>query len=499
MKSKQLPTIYLFLHKSRRVRQSALILLLLLSILTTSPLMALAESNAPEPSPQSRPDAALQLYTAGVQLAPLLPDILGFSEPRTYLLLLQNNHELRATGGFITAIGRITLDNGRITELTFEDSYAIYRDDVDHPLAPAPLKRYMEIEILFLRDINWSPDFPTTARLAASLYAQDAGVQVDGVVSLDLRAVALLVGALAPLQVAESDLTLTPDNVMTTIMHFWNRPPTSTVEEETELLEERQDWLYKRKDFIPLIAESAMDRLQSGDFNPARLIEGIAAALNERAVQIWLTDPDATALLAQQGWDGGLHPQQGADYVALVDTNMGYNKVDAVIERQLTYTVDWSNGPTAPAQATVSVSYHHPLNVVDEVCSPRTTYTSLGSYEEMTERCYFSYVRLYVPKGSELISVKGVEADSITEQPGERGTQLFAGYFSLEPSEEHIVTFTYTLPPHITPDNYQLLLQRQSGAGPLPLQLVVADRALTTTLTDGSLFWPLEDQALAAR
>jgi hypothetical protein len=286
---------------------------------------------------------------------------------------------------------------------------------------------------------------------------------------------------------------------MTTIMHFWNRPPTSAVEEETELLEERQDWLYKRKDFIPLIAESAMNRLKSGDFNPARLIESVAAALNERAVQIWLTDPDATALLAHQGWDGGLHPQQGADYVALVDTNMGYNKVDAVIERQLAYTVDWPNGPTAPAQATVSISYHHPLNVVDDVCSPRTTYKSLGSYEEMTERCYFSYVRLYTPKGSELISVEGVEADSITEQPGERGTQLFAGYFSLQPSEEHTVTFTYNLPPHITPDNYQLLLQRQSGAGPLPLQLAVADSALTTTLRDGSLFWPPENQALVAR
>ena len=59
--------------------------------------------------------AALQLYTAGVQLAPLLPELLGFTEPQSYLLLLQNNHELRATGGFITAVGRVTVDKGRMT------------------------------------------------------------------------------------------------------------------------------------------------------------------------------------------------------------------------------------------------------------------------------------------------------------------------------------------------------------------------------------------------
>lgn len=473
-------------------------LVLILSMLLVNTTTALAEPNAPEASPAQKPNAAMQLYAAGVQMAPLLPQLLGFAEAQTYLLLLQNNHELRATGGFITAVGRITIDKGRVTELVFDDSYDIVRHDVDHPLAPEPVKQFMNIEILFLRDINWSPDFPTTARLASSLYAQDVGVQVDGVLTLDLRAVELLVGALGPLEIPGSDVALTGDNVMEEIMHFWDRPPTSEVAEEveTDSLLERKDWLYQRKDFIPLIAEAAIDRLQNADFNPMNLINGITAALNERAVQVWLADPAAAKLMAQHGWDGGLRPEADADFVALVDTNMGYNKVDAVLERALSHTVTWPNGPTAPAQATVTVTYRHPLNVVDESCSPWTDYGTLESYTGMIGRCYFGYVRLYVPGGSELIAIEGVNADSVNSQPGERGTQVFAGYFSLKPGEEHTVTFTYTLPPRITVDNYRLIVQRQAGVGPLPLEIAVDDTVFTLTLIDGDLMWPATTPAM---
>lgn len=476
--------------------------LLMLGILLSNVQPLGAETNVPEPAPARRSNAAMTLYAAGIRLAPLLPDLLGVDEPKTYLLLVQNNHELRATGGFITAVGRITLDKGRITELQIDDSYDIARHDVDHPLAPEPLQRYMGIEILFLRDANWSPDFPTTAQFARSLYAQDAGVLVDGVVSIDLRAVELLVGALAPLEVPGSDVALTGDNVMEQLIKFWDQPPgsESTTDDESEALLEREGWVLQRKDFIPLVAESAMDRLQSRNFNPVDLINAIEAALSERAVQVWLADPAAADLIAKQGWDGRLSPAPEADYLALVDTNMGYNKVNAALERALEYTVRWPDGPTAPAQATLSVTYRHPLHVIDETCLPKPDFGELASYTDQIGRCYFGYVRLYVPQESELVSLEGVETESISSQLGERGTQVFGGYFSLKPGEEHRVTFTYRLPTHITPENYRLVIQRQAGASPLPIQVRVDEIHLTTTLVDGRMVWqPATTEATVAR
>ncbi|MCL6482540.1 MAG: hypothetical protein K6U02_12550, partial [Firmicutes bacterium] len=89
---------------------------------------------------------------------------------------------------------------------------------------------------------------------------------------------------------------------------------------------------------------------------------------------------------AELGWDGALKPEPGADYVALVDSNMGYNKVDAVLERSMRYQVTWPDGPDAPALATLAVTYRHPLKVEGHVCDPSSNYGLV--YTDMIERCY---------------------------------------------------------------------------------------------------------------
>lgn len=437
----------------------------------------------PLAEPVAQAQSALALVADGLTLAPVLPKLLGMYGAQTYLLLVQNNQELRATGGFISAVGQVAINQGRIEGLEIADSYTVARNDVDHPRSPEPQDRYMGIPLVFLRDANWSPDFPTTALLARSLYAQDAGVPVDGVATIDLRAVQLLVGALGPLEVEGADEPVTGANIVEQVQRFWDQPL------ETDLTIENagQEWWKQRKDFMPILAQAALGRLQSGHFNPLALADAAEASLAERAVQVWMVDEDAAERLAALGWDGGLHPLPGADYVALVDTNMGYNKVNAVLKRAMQVTVTWPDGPAAPALSTVRVTYRHPLVVPGYVCDSSPQYGT--TYTDMVERCYFNYVRLYVPGGSELVSVDGVEADSASSQAGERGTQVFAGYFVQEPGSEHTVIFRYRLPPEITPMAYRLVVQRQSGSGPLPLIVQAGDTRFATTLVEARLEW----------
>ncbi|MFM7172094.1 MAG: DUF4012 domain-containing protein, partial [Caldilinea sp.] len=78
----------------------------------------------------------LQLADLVRQLGPELPRLLGMEQPQSYLVLVQNNHELRGTGGFISAVGRLTLDRGKVTDLDFVDSYALYRSDGLYPPPP---------------------------------------------------------------------------------------------------------------------------------------------------------------------------------------------------------------------------------------------------------------------------------------------------------------------------------------------------------------------------
>lgn len=418
----------------------------------------------------------------GLQITSVLPQLLGMNGPVTYLVLVQNNHELRGTGGFITGVGILKVERGRVADLTFSDSYAVDNLNVPHPPTPPQMQKYMKADLLFLRDANWSPDLPTSARTIDAIYTRDQGVQVDGIVTVDLRAVELVIGALGQVEVEGLDTPITSQNVVAVIKQLWGTTPTGDQRDNIG------EWWRTRKDFMPLIAEAILDKLKTGRFNYFAMVGAAQKSMAERAVQIWMREPAVQAQVHAWGWSGGLLPQASADYVALVDTNVGFNKVDAVVRRSLDYRVYWLDGPSKPATVQATVTYEHTQPVPGlERCVIEAVYGE--NYDDMTERCYFDFVRLYAPRGSELISIQGVESDSVISRSGEAGTQTFGGFFSLPPGRTHKVTFTYRLPAAIQQAGYRLVFQRQSGSGPLPIRWQVGNRAFTGTITQNTFVW----------
>lgn len=437
-------------------------------------------------------------------LLPLLPDmmralsgvpaLLGHESPNTFLLLVQNNHELRATGGFITAIGRVTLDRGEIAELDFSDSYAIFRYDTAHPPAPAPMERYMGIPYLVFRDANWSPDLPTSSSVAHALYTLDSDLDYQDTVTVDLHAVEGIVNALAPLQIEGIDTPIDGDNILEIVKEMWARPPDS----EGDIAESLTDWWRDRKNFIPLMAKSALEKVMGGDADYGDLAAALLTALDNRQIQIVTDAPGVKEMLAERGWDGALRPPATGDFVALVDTNFGYNKANAGIERTMEYVVTPPAAAGERATATLTITYTHTIDAEDPGCDQTPRYGT--TYDDMVARCFFNYLRVYTPAGSELVSMTGVFSDSVTSQRSERNTQQFAGYFILPPNESNTVTITWTLAPEVSQSladgAYSLRVQRQSGSGPLPLTVRTSDRTLATTLEAGKLDWsPFADDA----
>ena len=149
----------------------------------------------------SRYDEISPLAKTGLEFAEVAPQLLGADRPRTYLLLFQNEDELRATGGFLSAVGRLTIDAGRIISLTVEDSYAIDDFTTPYPDPPTPLRDYMGIDLWVFRDSNWSPAFPVAARQVISLYTQTRGGTSDGVIGLNQQVVEALVDGLGPITI----------------------------------------------------------------------------------------------------------------------------------------------------------------------------------------------------------------------------------------------------------------------------------------------------------
>jgi len=399
-------------------------------------------------------------------LLDLLPALAGYPAPRTYLLLLQNNTELRPTGGFIGTIGTVTIADGSAIDFKTEDVYVVdghITSRVTDP-APAPLKKYLGVDKWFLRDANWSPDFPTAARKAAELYALEGSDarHIDGVVAVDPTVAANLLRVVGAVRIGSS--TFTPDNV------------TDELEFQVEKgFDAKGVPFTQRKDILVALADEVFRRavaLPNDGWQQA--VDVFTNALTEKHVLIAPFDDALAKVARNRNWDGALVPPATGDFLMVVDANLAALKTDSVVDRSVRYAIEPQVpcGPPSPADcggylATVTVRY-----------------TNHGSFSWKTTR-YRDYVRVVAPAGSRLERVDGSMANDkilcpacgpgTVDTVNEAGLQTFGTFLSVEPGETKELSFTYRLPDSVTAQvaagTYSLSVQKQPGLIAVPLTL----------------------------
>lgn len=422
-----------------------------------------------------------KLYLADIfDLLVVAPQLLGHEGPRTYLLVAQNEDEVRATGGFISGAGLLIVENGDIRDLQFQDANLI---DAwgggglakPYELAPEPMSLLMGVQLWLFRDANFSPDFPTAARMMMELYSygQDYPA-LDGVIAIDQQFLALLLENTGPLQIADLEMTVSAGNLTESLQAAWQTPEEGASTSE---------WIMSRKDFLGPMASALKDRLLSdlASLDLLFLAYNINRALEEKHLQIYVNDASVAAALEENGWSNRLAGEPGRDLLMLVDSNMGYNKVAPHIRSSLTYEILLDSSGTA--EAITTASYTHTLQ---QPISCRqgglVSYAELPSYQQLSEDCFWNYLRLYVPAGSELLQstrhpydpalftlsegwTAGAEAASDLE-----GLALWHNFFVLQPGQEVASVYRYSLPQVTRTENgqqlYELRLLRQAGGAP---------------------------------
>ncbi|MDB5082972.1 MAG: hypothetical protein JWP00_4896 [Chloroflexi bacterium] len=422
-------------------------------------------------------DQQLPALRDGLQLArelpPLLPAVLGTDKPVSYLTLIENSDELRATGGFISAVGLLTLDKGKLSLSDFSDSYGVDNQAVKPETPPAPLAHYMKAGQFLLRDANWWPDFPTSARKVAELYQLHQGRAVDNVLAVDSRAVAYLFEALGPLDLPSYNERLTAENFEERL-RFYYLPP-GTVQ--------NGEWWHQRKAFMGVVLTGLLGKLNGAsarDF--IKVATSLGQAVTEKHLQIYSTNPDLQKQLSQRNLAGAQLPPPAADsgynlndYLMLVDSNVGFNKVSPNVERKAAYQFS-SGGPGASLFASLTLTYTNKAGVREGTtageCVKIIKYDS--SYESMMNGCYWNYLRVYVPAGSRLLNSNGFPADDPPATGQENNLTFFASQLVVPPGETVTVTLNYILPGAL-PEKpaYRLDVQKQAGSRATPLTVKV--------------------------
>ena len=437
-------------------------------------------------------DEWLPLAQDSLTMVQILPDILGQNGRRTYLLLAQNEDEIRATGGFISGIGTLTVEDGQILDLAFQDasSYdlgALFADRDAYDLPPLPLQTHMGSDYFLLRDANYWPDFPYSARKAIELYrlvTPDA--QIDGLFAIDQQFMALLVAATGPVTVETGAAQISADNTIDSFRNSFNIKEGQTTEE----------WFRNRKAFLSTFSSAIINKIETdfGSVDPIALIKNMHFALSARHLQLFLTDPQETAVLQNLGWDGRLENPTGQDFLLVLDTNVGFNKTNMHIQRQINYDVKLE--PNAQSQASLTINYTHTNPANGQPCIQETTYENAPTYQEVADQCYFNFLRVYVPAQSTLtsstlhvipenilLSGNPWQETAVTSAEFADFT-TFSNLLMVPRAESLISSMTYSLPPTVVQTDseqhtYQLLLRKQAGTNS---EIVT----FTVTLPEGS-------------
>ena len=392
---------------------------------------------------------------------------LGFDRPKTYLLLGQNQKEIRATGGFIGLAVQATVDRDEQTELVFHDSTTVDREPLtDNPTPPEGLFWYLWMGRLLFRDANWNPHFPSSAAKAAEIYRLGQGGQVDGVITDSKDLMLDLVNTFGDITVPGDDSTLDRETA----------GAYTDGDKSYPCLPGRVSTLGKRC-FDEDVFFAMRERLTS-DPIPSTLRRGLVELikdhLDRKNILIQVFHPTDDSFLWERGWNGAV-PLVDHDHVFVVDSSLPGHST-AGVSRSLEYRL--SLDPDRPVRAELRLRYDNEDEPEDKTCL---------QYAWEIYHCYWNYFRVYVSPQASDIQMPQVplhegalklvwgypDADSTTvvrnaDTGPARLTEL-GGYIVVEPGSAVTVPIQYKLPAQIlwptAPGayEYRLLVQKQPG------------------------------------
>ena len=311
----------------------------------------------------------------------ILPNLLGKEGKKTYLLVLQNNAELRPTGGFIGSYALVTFDKFRLLDWKVEDVYSADGQLKGHVEPPAEIKEYLGEAGWYLRDSNWDPDFPSTARQIEWFFEKETGAQVDGTIAMNLFVIQDLLRVFGPIDIPDYEQSITAENLFEKAqfhseMNFFSG---ST----------------QKKDFLGSVGKHlffAIEQSQPQDL--AKFAAALIRSLQKGQLLLAVNDAGMAQTIQNLGWDGSLKEVKCTSqknepciktYLALREANVGINKANYYVKRAL-YVSQVVENEKVTTQLTINLQ-------------------NLGNNSAWPSGSYKNYLRIYTNSENRIVAV----------------------------------------------------------------------------------------------
>ncbi|WP_370290698.1 DUF4012 domain-containing protein [Nocardioides sp.] len=254
-------------------------------------------------------DAAAALRSAEIATR-ILPSMLGADGPRNYMLVFQNNAEVRSTGGLPGAGAYLRAANGKISLLRQTDGF-------DFPKTSQPVLKLTEAEQAlygtpvgeYYLSANMTPDVPRASDIMKALWLRSfPNDRIDGVLMVDTVSLGYLIKATGPITVQRRELN--GDNLVDELLN-------NTYLREKDPL--------KQNVFFAEAARVAFEKITSDVKDPAALLRGVAQAAQEGRVFLHSYDRTIQGEIDGTRVAGQVEPVAGAPAKRRPDVLVTYN------------------------------------------------------------------------------------------------------------------------------------------------------------------------------
>lgn len=358
----------------------------------------------------------------------IIPKIAKGDE-KTFMILFQNNNELRPGGGYIGTFGIMRIKDEKITFVDTHDTNVFDSGIETNIEPPYPMGKLLKISDWELRDSNWSADFPTNAQKAEQLYHLEGGnEELAGVVAISTKILETFLEITGPVEIEGFPGEYNSENAISKLQYQVEKGYVDQDIDEGD-----------RKGVMKELSKTIVAKAQKTSLGEKKILaEKMQQHLEQKDVMIYFKDEDLQERIEYLGWSGKIAPTQN-DYLMMVDANLASLKSDQVIDRSFDYTVDFSG---EKPKVDLEITYQHNGRVRDWLISD-----------------YTSFLRVYVPNDSWL-------QDSTSNDivfGNEKGKKFFGNVVYIPLGKIKTYKYSYYLPSDIGYDKYKILIQKQSG------------------------------------
>ena len=394
---------------------------------------------------QSVTGGAVEAVGEGKPLIKVLPELLGDTKSKKYMVLFQNDAELRPTGGFLTYYTIFRVEEGIIKIDKADDIYKLDASIPTHPKPPELISKYLpKVYSFFIRDSNLSPDFGQSMKVFNEFYERSSGkAEIDGIITVDTKFLVHLIDILGSVDAAGQTFTAETDKRCNC--------PQVVYELELNTTKPVNFVRDNRKAIVGDLLFAVMQKAlkSSPKLYWGKLIQAAIADANNKHILFALNSAEAQRGIDALNWGGKIKPFDG-DYLHINDANFGGAKSNLYVTQAVKVEYTVSGGEVTKK---LTIDYRNPQPYSD--CNLESGGLCLNAILRNLQR-------VYVPEGSTLSQVKGSSVKVETKK--ELGKTYFESFFTVNPLGKAQITYTYKLPFKVAKGSpLPVLIQKQPG------------------------------------